>query len=238
MIITETFERQKLYAFVADFLGSEGAQDVLDMACGDGEGTAILSGKGLTVTGVDISKKLITRASATYGEKAQFVVGDARRTDFPDNRFAGIVSSHTLEHFGAANQLLFLRELRRIVSPQGAIIISTPDRTVWHLQGIAGLQEDHVRELTRMEAETLFKEAGLRLERVFGQEFLKPEALRLRRFLNLIKKIDILKLRRLFPNRMIASIDEGTQPVTLTGDVKELRPGDLSSILIFVCRKA
>lgn len=239
MIITETFERQKLYAFAASFLASRGAKNVLDMACGDGEGSSLLSKKIPSVTGVDISEELICRAQKKFSSSALvFKASDARKTDFPETYFDGIVSSHTLEHFGVEDQLLFLHELRRIIKPGGFIIISTPDKIVWSLQGIAGIQEDHIRELTRREAEALFREVGLTVQRVFGQEFLKHGALLFRRFLNLVKKLDILKIRRLLSDRVMASVDEGTQPVVLTGEVKELRPGDLSSILIFVCQKS
>lgn len=239
MIITETYERQKLYAFAAEFLASHGAGAVLDLACGDGEGSELLARRIPSVVGVDLDADLIRSAKQKFPrQNLIFKTGDALKTDFPDANFDGIVSSHTLEHFGAEDQLLLLRELQRITKPGGIIIISTPDRTVWRLQGIAGMQKDHIRELTRREAEALFRETGLRLDRVFGQELLRPGNLHLRRFLNFLKKMDVLRLRRILSDRMMASVDEGTQPVILTGEVKELRPGDLSSILIFVCRKA
>ena len=238
MIITETYERQKLYAFAADFLFRHGAKLVLDIGCGDGEGSAALSKRIPSVVGVDLSADLIRSAEHKYSRAGlTFKVGDARKTDFPDAHFDGIISSHTLEHLSAEDQPALLRELRRIVRPGGSVIISTPDKTVWNLQGIAGIQEDHVCELTRREAEALFRGAGLKVENVFGQELLKQERLHLRQFLNLLKRLDIFKIRRILPRRTLASIDEGTQPVELTGEVKELRPGDLSSILIFVCRK-
>ncbi|MBI2048841.1 MAG: methyltransferase domain-containing protein [Candidatus Liptonbacteria bacterium] len=236
MILTETYERQKLYAFAADFLADRGAKNVLDIACGDGEGSSTLFQKVPSIVGVDIEGALIRSAEEKFSrEGLVFRVGDARKTDFPDAHFDGIVSSHTLEHFGMEDQILFLREMRRIVKPEGVVIISTPDRIVWHFQGIAGTQKDHIRELSRREAEALFRETGFAVQRVFGQELLRHGGLQLRQFLNFVKKVDVLKIRRLFSDRVIARIDEGTQPVVLTGEVKELRPGDLSSILVFVC---
>ena len=239
MIITETFERQKLYAFAAIFLASRGAKNVLDIACGDGEGSAILAQRIPSVSGVDISIDLINCANKnSSNSNLSFIAGDARSTGFNDSYFDGVVSCHTLEHFDPPNQVLFLKELKRIAKPGAPVIIATPDKEVWKLQGIAGMQKDHIKELTRSEAEELLRKSGLKIDKVFGQEILKSAGLSFRSFFNFLKRIDVFKLRRLFSDKLIANVDESTQPVALTGEVVPLEGGDRASINIFVCRKA
>ncbi len=238
MILTETFERQKLYAFAAEFLRSKGAKMVLDMACGEGVGSFILSKKISSVRGVDISRDLINSAKSKFSvSNVEFSTGDARKTEFGDSSFDGVVSCHTLEHFNSPDQILFLRELKRITKPGGSIIIATPDKDVWRLQGIAGMQEDHIKELTRSEAEDLLGKIGLKIAGVFGQEILKSKGIFLRKALNLIKRMDIFKIRRLISDNLIASVDEGTQPVKLTGEVVPLRAAEKASIIIFICER-
>jgi SAM-dependent methyltransferase len=54
-----------------------------------------------------------------------FVRGDAARLPFADTSFAAVISSHSLEHFDELQRVL--REIRRVVRPDGALFVAVPD---------------------------------------------------------------------------------------------------------------
>ena len=55
------------------------------------------------------------------------VQADAARMPFPDHCFDLIISNHSLEHFG--DLAGSLREIGRVVRPNGALYVAVPDAT-------------------------------------------------------------------------------------------------------------
>ena len=101
---------------------------VLDISCGEGYGTALMRREGAArVTGADIDMAIIERARRVYGDEGlSFEVADARTTlPFEDQSFDVVVSFETIEHI--AEQEGFTAELARVLTPEGILVISTPD---------------------------------------------------------------------------------------------------------------
>lgn len=97
---------------------------VLDIACGEGYGSAALQQCGATsLTGVDISKEACEHASKRYG--IQTKLGDVKKIPLPDRSLDVIVSFETIEHTDNPN--LFLDECVRVLAPGGRLVISTPN---------------------------------------------------------------------------------------------------------------
>lgn len=236
-------EREVLYHFAADLLKKKGAKKILDMACDDGQVTYILAEElpSAGITGVDIDPESIRLAKKNYKfSNLAFFAGDARRTEFKDASFDAIVSFHTVEHLGEGDQRIYMAELRRILRPDGMLVLSTPDHEVWKLQGIDGMQEGHIKELTRSETEELIAASGFRLTATYGQQFLKQgDDFRTRKFLNFLKRTDVFKLRNvLFPKKFIRDVNLKTQPIdTVNYDVLPLGPGQKASVNTFICMK-
>ncbi len=63
--------------WVLDALGDVEGRSVIDIGCGEGRFCRLLSGRGATVTGVDLTKPLIARARALGQEGETYLVGDA-----------------------------------------------------------------------------------------------------------------------------------------------------------------
>ena len=103
---------------------------VLDIACGTGYGTNMLSKNAATVIGVDISKTALKHAIAYYGnnQNSTFVLADARHLPFRDDAFDFIVSFETIEHMGDFAR--FLVELKRVLNNDRLIMISSPNDRV------------------------------------------------------------------------------------------------------------
>lgn len=134
------------YLLARDFARGK---DVLDIACGEGYGTALLAQVARRVIGVDIDPPTVAHAATQYVRaNLHYVTGDARGIPLASASVDLVVSFETLEHF--AEQEMFLAEVRRVLRPGGLLVISTPDSDVYSPVG-AGANTFHLRELSREE---------------------------------------------------------------------------------------
>ena len=102
-------------------------QDVLDIACGEGYGSALLAQTARTVTGVDLSATAIGHAQGSYARpNLRYLEGDALANPMADGSVGVVVSFETLEHFREQDR--FLQEVKRVLRSDGLLLISTPDR--------------------------------------------------------------------------------------------------------------
>ncbi|MEP6702237.1 MAG: class I SAM-dependent methyltransferase, partial [Betaproteobacteria bacterium] len=85
---------------------------VLDVASGEGYGSAMLALAALSVTGLDASAGAVAHARTVYGHLSnlQFVCGDCAALPFADGSFDVVVSFETIEHIAAQRE--FLGEVR------------------------------------------------------------------------------------------------------------------------------
>jgi len=126
----------------------------LDAACGEGYGSALLAGSASSVEGIDISSQAVSHAQKRYAdlENLRFQLADCTSLPFGDNEFDRVVSFETLEHLEAQEQLL--SEFRRVLKPDGFLILSSPDKAIYTDQ-LKSVNEFHVKELYRHELEDL-----------------------------------------------------------------------------------
>ena len=125
---TESFHKSEYpdhwerYEFAANFV--EGKK-VIDIACGPGYGTALLSKKsGQTTIGLDVDEEVVQTATKNYGHIAKFQKADGYNWPIESNSFDVVVSLETFEHLD--NPEAFLQEIFRVLKPTGSLIISTP----------------------------------------------------------------------------------------------------------------
>ena len=131
-------------------------KDVLDIACGEGYGSNLLSEGSKSVTGVDIAQNAITHARAKYQHKhLKFVVGSCTSIPLPNSSIDVAVSFETLEHF--TEHEMFISELKRILRPDGLLIISSPDKR--NYSDVPNYQNPfHLRELHHDEFKKLIRD--------------------------------------------------------------------------------
>ena len=124
------YEHWHRYAFARRFAAG---RRVLDAACGEGYGTALLSAVASSTVGVDIDAGVVAHASARYWEDARirFVEGSCTRLPVPDASFDVVVSFETVEHLSAADQPLMIAEFDRVLAPDGILIVSSPNKRLY-----------------------------------------------------------------------------------------------------------
>jgi len=166
------YEHWARYAFAAGF-----ARDkrVLDAACGEGFGSALLARAAREVTGLDVSAQAVAHAQARYGGIAnlRYVQGDCTQLDLADKSFDLVVSIETLEHVAA--QEAMVAGFARVLADDGVFIVSSPDKHTY--SDVTGFRNEyHVRELYRDELLALLA-AHFPEVRLYGQKLLFQSAI-------------------------------------------------------------
>jgi 2-polyprenyl-3-methyl-5-hydroxy-6-metoxy-1,4-benzoquinol methylase len=100
---------------------------VLDAGCGIGYGSNMLAEAGAAeVAGVDIAEPVIEVARQTAAPGVTFSVGDVAALEFASDSFDLVVCFEVIEHVEDADAVL--DELRRVLAPDGLLVISSPNR--------------------------------------------------------------------------------------------------------------
>jgi ubiquinone/menaquinone biosynthesis C-methylase UbiE len=143
----------------------DGAQKVLDIACGPGNFTRYLSyalsGDGYAV-GIDYSEPMLARAvSDNAGPRVGYLRGDARVLPFTDGVFDAVCCFGAL--YLIPDPIAATREMIRVLAPGGRIAITTShraDNPFGHASRIVGGWSG-LRVFDEQIFPTLFAEHGL-----------------------------------------------------------------------------
>jgi SAM-dependent methyltransferase len=124
------YEHWHRYAFARRFAAGK---RVLDAACGEGYGTALLGAVAASVVGIDIDSATIDHARAAYGEgsRIRFVAASCSDLPLPSACVDVVVSFETIEHLEAAEQPDMLSEFARVLAPDGILVISSPNKSLY-----------------------------------------------------------------------------------------------------------
>jgi len=141
---------------------------VLDIASGEGYGSALLAAHAASVIGVDISAEAIEHAAKTYArDNLYFLTGSCDSMPTADASVDVVVSFETLEHHDKHKEMF--AEIKRVLVPGGLCVISTPDRVVY--SELPGYENPyHVKELSTAEFESLVARNFVNY-RLFGQKY-------------------------------------------------------------------
>jgi SAM-dependent methyltransferase len=138
-------EHHSRYAFAASIAANKRC---LDAGCGLGYGTAMLAEVAESVCAVDLDPTTVAEAERRYrGPNAHYALADVTAVPYQSSYFDLIVSFEVVEHL--SNWTLYLREMARVVSQSGMVLISTPNRDYYALsRGDSGPNPFHIHEFS------------------------------------------------------------------------------------------
>lgn len=144
-------------------------KDVIDVASGEGFGSAMLAEQAVSVIGVDVSGEAVAHASRRYArDNLTFKQGDAAAIPLPDGSADLVVSFETIEHI--SNQQSAIAEFSRLLRPNGLLVISSPNVDIYSTR--QGYDNPfHTKELNRKDFIDLLK-AHFGAVQIFGQRLL------------------------------------------------------------------
>jgi len=168
------YEHWHRYAAVAPLVAGK---RVLDAASGEGYGSFVLAQRAAQVTGVDLAPTAVAHAARRYArDNLRYVAGSVTALPLATGSVEVVVSFETIEHLAAQGEML--AEFRRVLAPEGLLVISSPNRPVYNEAG-GEANHYHVRELDRDELAALlapdFPEQSWYAQRVIAQSALWAE---------------------------------------------------------------
>jgi SAM-dependent methyltransferase len=201
---------------------------VVDMACGEGYGSEVLSRSAESVVGVEANPEAYAHARARYGRQNLRFERDLIETHGDPGTYDAVVLLQTIEH--VQDPVRVLEQFRSITTPGGAVYVSTPN--VLTLAGPGAVKSGnpwHIREYRAGEFDDLCGSCfqSVELLGVFHSRKLRVHELALRLGWDRVHRR--LGLTRPFYERFT--------PAIAASDFT-LRAGDLDSALDFlaVCR--
>lgn len=171
---------------------------VLEIGTGDGYGIDIIAGKATEFTTIDKHPKEL---KPSQKENVKFICQKFPQADnpvFPSGYFDFIITFQVIEHI--KKDSLFIQEAKRILKPEGKLIIATPNslmsltRNPWH-----------VREYTPSQFDTLLSKYFSSVEKygVFGNEKIMAYYAQNKISVNKIVRYDFLKLQYRLPRQLL-----------------------------------
>lgn len=141
---------------------------ILDIACGAGAGSHLLSQKAEFVLGVDYLETYVNKARSRFPEndRLAFMVGDGQTFTFNGREawFDIVISLHTLEH--VPDDRLMLANLFRNLKPGGILITEVPLLMPRPL-GVP-INPYHLREYNHLDFLDMLRTTGFEVEHIWG----------------------------------------------------------------------
>lgn len=150
-----TYDHLLRYFFALQLV--QGKQ-VLDIASGEGYGAALLANSAAQVDAFDLDPQSVAHARAKYGQRTnlRFQAGSAPQflDAVPAHTYDVVTAFEFIEHVSLEDQHRVLKEVRRVLKPEGVLLMSTPDKRLYTDVTLAK-NPFHLRELYRPEFEEL-----------------------------------------------------------------------------------
>lgn len=167
---TRGLSNAAIYRLVARVLAEKNRSTgrLLDVGCGQGQLWNFLPAGAFTYTGADLERY------EGFPAGVEFIQADLESGPLPcpDARYEVVVAAETIEHL--ENPRAFMRELARLATPGGLIVVTTPNQLSWlskwsllfknqfnAFQEAPGLYPSHKSALLEIDLLRMARECGL-----------------------------------------------------------------------------
>jgi ubiquinone/menaquinone biosynthesis C-methylase UbiE len=171
----------------------------LDIACGPGTFIGTLPDT-VSSTGVDIATSQIDYARQAYGRgNVDFKHIAAGPLPFEDGSFDAVTSVELIEHLEQPAVAALLAEARRVLTPEGRVVVSTPDygglwpAVEWLLNRVGDIsyEDQHINKFDKQRLRQTLQTAGFSNIDVRSYLFAAPFAAALGwSFADLVEKLE------------------------------------------------
>jgi ubiquinone/menaquinone biosynthesis C-methylase UbiE len=129
---------------------------VLEIGCGEGYGTSLLSKHVDKIVALDVDENTVKHAMLKYKtDNCNYKLYDGYTLPFDINIFDAVISYQVIEHVD--DDYNFISEIFRVLKERGIFLVSTPNRT-WRLKpGQKPWNKYHVREYCNDDFRTLLQ---------------------------------------------------------------------------------
>lgn len=156
-------------------------RDVLEVACGSGQGLGHLAARAGRLWAGDLTARLVDDAHRHYGERVALLELDAQYLPFPDTSLDVVILFEAVYYLPSA--ALFAAECRRVLRTGGQVLIASANPDLWDFNP----SPHSVAYYGVVELDRLFAEAGFKC-RFFGHVPVAAVSFR-QRFLRPLKKV-------------------------------------------------
>jgi len=203
---------------------------VVELGCGEGYGSTILSPACDRVLAFDVDADTVRHAMEKYGgENREYRLYDGRTTQADDEQFEAAVSFQVIEH--VEDDANFVSEAHRLLKKGGVFVVTTPNRLYRLKPGQTPWNTFHVREYDANGLALLLGNtfADVRVHGIKGdEEIQRIELDRVRRIRRLVS-IDPLNVRRLLPMSLLRGFADFARKAMFGGS-KALKPTAVAAL--------
>jgi SAM-dependent methyltransferase len=123
------------------------SKKICDVGCGDGRNLVLLKQCGFDLYGVEISEEIVEKVKsdlASLGIEADIRVGDNYNIPFGDDFFDYVLSWNVCYYMGKqTNFSSHVKELARVIKPEGFLVLSIPKKTCYIFEGSEELKRGY-----------------------------------------------------------------------------------------------
>ena len=126
-ISIEQLERMKMRYHWASSLCAN--QDVLELACGGGQGLGIIAKNANSVIASDVSEEVLVSARRNFSEEFKIQAFSADAIPYSDDSFDVVILFEALYYLADFSD--FIDECRRVLRPKGRLLLSMPNKDLY-----------------------------------------------------------------------------------------------------------
>jgi ubiquinone/menaquinone biosynthesis C-methylase UbiE len=170
----------------------------LEVGCGEGRGVGLLMEHARSFTAVDKINDVIESLQLKHPTGRFLSMNIPPLRELPDDAYDSIVSFQVIEHI--QDDILFLKEIHRVLKPGGTALLTTPNRRMslsrnpWHIR-------EYLPEELKKIAENIFD--SVEMKGITGNDKVMQYYKENKKSVNRITQFDIFNLQYRLPASLL-----------------------------------